>query len=849
MPSVSNLNVKLQTGTTNTYFATWDFNEVSHYTYSISVNSGVYVGAWVRIKAGATYYNGTHIPTWVMNDSWKVIQITGDRAVINENPSGSHRIMSPIHVGNLEGAGSTSQTQDQWINTTDHYNVAWYYDTGDGVWFSGGSSDTNEKNATYSGPSNANRIKCIVTPVAKTHNVNGTDTPYWAGSGTVKEYSTAADPPVAPSTPSISVNKYTITCTNDNISDPRSDQIEFEIYNDTTLVNKGAVTVRACKATYNCNVNAGGSYRVRSRSINLYYSSKIYSSWSDFSSSVKTIPSAPKGFRTCKATSKTSVGMTWDAVTGADTYDIEYATKISYFDGSDSTSTVTGIKTLQYEKTGLESGNVYYFRFRAVNEKGESAWSQISSTVIGKKPSAPTTWSSTTTAVTGDPLYLYWVHNSEDGSSQTYAELEMYIDGEKQTKTIKNTEDEDLKDKTSSYTIDTSQYKEGTQIQWRVRTAGVTKDYGDWSVQRTIDIYAPATLTIDVTNTAGASISLLTEFPFYISALAGPKTQSPVSYHVLVTSNEAYATIDQIGNEKVVNRNEEIFSKYYDTSEALLVELSAGNIDLQSGYSYTVEVTVAMNSGLTAVESKEFSVDWTDIAYEPDAEIGIDESTYCAYIRPYCLDEDKNLIADILLSVYRREYDGSFTEIATDIENGQNIHVVDPHPALDFARYRIVATAKSTGAVSFYDPPGYPINAKYIIMQWDETWQNFDSLSDTTMEEPAYAGSMLKLPYNIDVSDSNNPDSALVEYVGRKHPVSYYGTQLGVSSTWNTDILKSDKNTLYALRRLQMWMGDIYVREPSGSGYWANVKVSYNIKHRDLTIPVTITITRVEGGM
>ena len=117
------------------------------------------------------------------------------------------------------------------------------------------------------------------------------------------------------------------------------------------------------------------------------------------------------------------------------------------------------------------------------------------------------------------------------------------------------------------------------------------------------------------------------------------------------------------------------------------------------------------------------------------------------------------------------------------------------------------------------------------------------------MEEPAYAGSMLKLPYNIDVSDSNNPDSALVEYVGRKHPVSYYGTQLGVSSTWNTDILKSDKNTLYALRRLQMCMRDMYVRQPSGSGYWANVKVSYNIKHRDLTIPVTITITRVEGGM
>ena len=44
-------------------------------------------------------------------------------------------------------------------------------------------------------------------------------------------------------------------------------------------------------------------------------------------------------------------------------------------------------------------------------------------------------------------------------------------------------------------------------------------------------------------------------------------------------------------------------------------------------------------------------------------------------------------------------------------------------------------------------------------------------------------------------------------------------------------------------------MGDVYVREPSGSGYWANIKVSYNQKHCALTIPVTLNITRVEGGM
>ena len=46
-----------------------------------------------------------------------------------------------------------------------------------------------------------------------------------------------------------------------------------------------------------------------------------------------------------------------------------------------------------------------------------------------------------------------------------------------------------------------------------------------------------------------------------------------------------------------------------------------------------------------------------------------------------------------------------------------------------------------------------------------------------------------------------------------------------------------------------MYMGDVYVREPSGVGHWANIKVSYNKNYDSLVIPVTINITRVDGGI
>jgi hypothetical protein len=216
----------------------------------------------------------------------------------------------------------------------------------------------------------------------------------------------------------------------------------------------------------------------------------------------------------------------------------------------------------------------------------------------------------------------------------------------------------------------------------------------------------------------------------------------------------------------------------------------------------------------------------------------------------YCVVNSSSLVEGVKLSVYRREFDGGFTEIATGLNNTNSTYITDPHPALDYARYRIVATTESTGSVSYYDVPNYPVGGKAVIIQWDEDWSSFEALnSEDALSTPTWTGSILKLPYNIDVSDRNSKDVTFVEYIGRKRPVGYYGTQLGETPTWNVSIEKDDEETIYALRRLAIWQGDAYVREPSGTGYWASVAVSFNQKHCDVTIPVTLDITRVEGGI
>lgn len=286
-----------------------------------------------------------------------------------------------------------------------------------------------------------------------------------------------------------------------------------------------------------------------------------------------------------------------------------------------------------------------------------------------------------------------------------------------------------------------------------------------------------------------------------------------------------------------INRTVKVSCEAYSQSNSWVK-----NATVNTNYSETI---TAENNKLKIFINVASGTKANDLVIYPQLELGYKATEYEPYYDKYEVGE---LIPNLTLSIYRREYDGTYTEIASDIPNDYT-SVTDPHPALDYARYRLVAKDMTTGAISFYDMPGYPVNCSSIILQWDEIWSSFDINTEQVVGSPSWSGSLLKLPYNIKVTDNRKPEVAMVEYAGRKHPVSYYGTQVGETSTWNTDIPADDKETIYALRRLSLWTGDVYVREPSGMGYWANVGVTFNTSYSDLITPITLNITRVEGGV
>lgn len=779
----------------------------------------------------------------------------------------------------------------------------------------------------------------------------------------------------------------------------------FEIAKDgkigTKKDRKSATIDDTNTATTIFSVEPGHEYNIRCYVYKTQTSGQ-WSDWSEWSNSLWTRPLPPKNLEIV-STSKDlgsedtyRIRLSWSESKTATEYEAQYvwSDTAEDLDLSDRVSSKTGIVGTECLLENLESSNYkFHIRVRAKNTStdndGYSDWTEPVSIAVGQKPAAPTIWSSTSKATIGDePIELYWTHNSKDNSKETWANVIVifrtpdpneegkFVEVEKANLLLQNTASDENKDKTQARakinmqvssetntpyaeielidliytdngqnksTFHLGQISEGVEIKWKVATKGIVDEFGDFSDDSLITVYAKPTLDITPHNFGVIKDEednivnyLVTAFPFSITADPGPRTQKPIGYHVEIISKSDYETVDNIGNALTVSAGDSVCSKYFDAND-IQFEVAFGptdvyengrltviGVDLNDTAEYELRCMVVMDSGLSTTVYLPILVDWDEISYEPSAHIIIHEDRWSASIIPVmenfelcnyevvksgtkyeCVpSEDEtdpyypyvNLgsiegtrvrnatitigdttynifkatsaadgeevlfaadvlktdpVKDVWFAIYRREYNGAFTKIEEQIDGSRTITIEDPHPSLDYARYRVVATHKATGNISYYDVPAKPVGCVAAIIQWDESMSTFDITDEdtSTPEENVRSGSILQLPYNIDVSDSFEPEVEMINYIGRSHPVGYYGTQRGHTSTWSMEIDKKDKETLYGLRRLSNWMGDVYVREPSGSGYWAHVTVSFSQTHLETTIPITLNITRVEGGI
>lgn len=803
-------------------------------------------------------------------------------------------------------SGSTTDLVGTWTNKTIS-NLStfsyewWYYLPKVSAGIKAASGTQTVKSVTYSMPENATKVVFKVKAIAKTHKVTwkkkgnkkSTNVAYWNDSWKSKSFTKSG---LTAPVPTVSLDKTKLTLSVRNIASTIT-KVQFQIYRDDTeavqapTVDKKTVS-EVHYAETSLDVALGHSYTARCR---VYSSNGAVSEWGNFSESTGILPAAVESIDDPTPLSSTSVKLSWPASKGATSYNVEYADDLAIFESGSPQSSTTENTSLIIE--GLERGKRWYFRVRAVRDSYNTPWTPVldgpyPSILLGEPPAPPTTYSISNTVRVGDTAYLYWVHNSQDGSPQPRGEVHLEIHtGDTIVEIDEVVENDNIgddlhEDENLFLKIDTSDpdnywrnkgviFDGGMYILWKVRTMGITEEYGAYSVIRRLDILASPTLTLHITPEG-----VVESFPIILDINAGPATQKVLGYSIEVFANSDYDDTDYDGTVIQIVAGDKIYSEFVTTNEDLYQHIfTPSNLNLHSDIEYKIVVSSAMDSGLSASAEMLFSTHWSGFSDTavPTAEYYPLPDMYAMGITPFCYDsadvyegEDYNpeddidvpLTENVVLSVYRIGVDGEAVEISSDIPNNGTVTVIDPHPTFSSSRYRIVATNTETGEMIFGEPPVLDdmLDVSGIVITWAEDWDDVEFRNligeDDALEDEGYYGNALVLPYNTSISENHQVDKSLVSYIGRRRPVGYYGTQLGETATWKAEFPKDDTdlnpntnyNTLSMLRQLANYPGDVYVRESNGTGYWASVDVSFDVSYNSLVVPVTFTVTRVEGG-
>ena len=334
-----------------------------------------------------------------------------------------------------------------WQQAHNKFKVRWeIWDSNGHLWQEAEETPSftdQQKAAEHTFQEYNDRFKCRVS--IRAINDDGSDKSPWA----YKEYDFRENPPELPPSPNVDIDRNdTLTVTFENIPENQGiEAIEVALYQDNTtkydtfIIN---VNNETRYASHQSKVEPGHYYNLRARSIKYTLPDGktnpdgIRGGWTDYTNNIQSSPIAPTEILVLaakKITEQSSttygVNIEWDSVVAAKTYTVQWTTDPEFFDtapdkvNSQTTEEGSGPKLLI---TNIELGHEYYFRVGSNNDKGSSLnWTPIRSIKLGSRPSAPTTWSNTTSNIVGDDLNLYWTHNATDGSRETYARLNLIL--------------------------------------------------------------------------------------------------------------------------------------------------------------------------------------------------------------------------------------------------------------------------------------------------------------------------------------------------------------------------------------------------------------------------------------
>lgn len=388
-------------------------------------------------------------------------------------------------------------------------------------------------------------------------------------------------------------------------------------------------------------------YRVRAQN------SAGYSAYSTVASEVRTTPAAPSGIildKTAATTVQLDVSGSWPY---AATFDVQstYDNGATWADEESGASIPVSIT--------VNAGTVQ-FRVRAVMGDLRSDWTLSSSLVTITPPLAPTITSRPSGNVpNGSTVTIGWTPNHPDGSAQESAQVKVTDpNGTPTTYTVNATSWT-----SSALTVN------GTYTA-QVRTKGLDPDWGAWSDSVSWGVYNPPSVAIQTPSVDGSTIDQL---PYSITWQVTDPTG--VSAQRIIVSD---------GSELL---------NVQPSPDSRSFSMTASNVNLENGGSYTITLRVMGGSGLITTQTRTFNVSWIPPA-EPSVSIENGEGAVSVQV-----SFGGGTPATESVDLFRINPDGTSWLIASDMADGDAAQ--DPLPPLGVGyTYKAVASAQSGATAS-----------------------------------------------------------------------------------------------------------------------------------------------------
>lgn len=523
---------------------------------------------------------------------------------------------------------------------------------------------------------------------------------------------------------------------------------------------------------------------------------------------------------------------TWDT---ADLSEISWSKNPNAWESTDEpqTYTLNMLYAAQWRVSGLETGEIWYFRVRlgmytAEGETTMGPWSELVAVDLSSAPVTPVLSLSNAVITEGGSLTASWAYVTKDGTLQATAEVctATIIGG---TVTYGDVIATTM---TAQYAdIDTSGWTAGETYNLCVRVVSGSGNVSDWSDPVSVTVAEPLTCvisqssleTITVTDddSQSRSVLALTELPLTVTITgAGDSGRT-----TLIVERDADYIVDRPDETEFNGYEGEAAVLYMQTGEAAISITQEDLLQqLDDGAQYRLIATVQDDLGQSASASVEFEVHWEDQAIMPEGTSSV--SGTIATITPVAPSGYRSgdtcdiyrLSADKPELIVR---DGTFGTV-----------YVDPYPAVGGGHRIVYKTA----------------NGDYITSDNRFAWIDLDTPYESDVSLIEFPGGAVELRYNMSIAASWKKSFTETRYLGGSTQGDW---NAGFSRTGTLDAVveASDEEMLQVLRRLAAYTGVCHVRTVDGSSYAADVQVSEDRTYQEAgcLANFSLSITRVDS--